>query len=207
MSTVESLPVKSQHRLMTVLRRVFIDLPSPDRGGALWPLTAIAVWVLAVLRATFLGYLFAFIPVAFFGADYVSTPAGRWYAATVFVVFEEIARWSYGLSAKRPIRAWLAFLVMIELVETVAYAYTGMADAIAHGRQFVSPAVYLLSRAPAMVLHVLATGVFIAVWKKRPTMMIPALIAVTLSHIAFDYAAPAIVTALTGLDHVGTASN
>lgn len=157
MSAVDTLSERTGRPFLDAARKVFIGLPAPDRGGRLWPLTAVAVWILAVVRATVLGYLVAFLPVAFFGAGYVDTAAGRWYAATGFVVFEEIARWSYGLSARRPVRAWLVFLVLIELVETFAYAYTGMADALAHHRQFVSPAVYLLSRTPAIVLHIVAT--------------------------------------------------
>lgn len=205
MSAVDTLSNRTKRPLLNIARSVLFGLPAPDRGGRLWPLMAVAVWVLAVVRATVLGYLVAFLPIAFFGADYVGTSAGRWYAATGFVVFEELARWSYGLAARRPVRAWLVFLVLIELVETVAYALTGMADALAHHRPFVTPAVYLLSRSPAILLHIVATLVFITVWKKRPAAMMAALAAVTVGHIAFDYAAPAIVTALTGLDHVGAA--
>lgn len=195
------------HRLAKLMGRIgnllIFATPTPDRGGFFWPATATGVWILVILRATFLGYLFAFLPIPLFGPDYINHPAGRAWASIAFVGFEELARWSFGLSARRPIRTWVFFLVAIQLFETVAYAYTGMATALAENRQFVTPGVYLLSRAPAMAVHVIATIWFIIAWRRDPNRMVWPLALVTAGHVLFDYLAPTIVTALTGLDHVG----
>lgn len=191
------------HRIGRLAHLLIVGTPEADRGGFFWPATATGVWILVILRATFLGYLFAFLPIPLFGTDYINHPAGRAWASIAFVGFEELARWSFGLSARRPIRAWVFFLVAIQLFETVAYAYTGMATALAENRQFVTPGVYLLSRAPAMAVHVIATIWFIVAWQRDPTRMVWPLALVTAGHVLFDYLAPTIVSALTGLDHVG----
>jgi len=185
-----------------VARLIFFDLPRPDRGGIIAPLNYVGSFFLAILRATLLGCAIL-VPTIIIGGDHVLEGAmGRLWAAVAFVVFEDLARLNYAQQAKRPIVALVVFLVLIQAVETFAY----LNQAIASGAyQSGGMNAYLLSRLPATGVHIFAT-IALAVGFIHRRAMVPIFIGVVLAHIAFDFWAPQVVTAITGVDHVSAAA-
>jgi hypothetical protein len=183
-------------------RLAFFDLPRPDRGGLLAPINYVGSFFLAILRATVLGCVLLVPTVMVGGPHVLESPAGRLWASLAFVLFEELARLNYAQQARRPIVALVVFLVLIQAVETFAY----LNQAIANGAfQEGGMNAYLLSRLPATGVHVIATLLLALGFVRRRTLA-PIFVGVVIAHVAFDFWAPQVVTAITGVDHVAVAA-
>lgn len=189
--------------LNRVLGVVFFDLPRPDRGGLFSPFNYVAAFALAIIRATVLGCAIL-VPTVLMGGPHVLEGwMGRLWASLAFVFFEELARLSYGAQAKRPITALIVFLILIQAVETFAYLYQAIANgAYADGGMNS----YLLSRLPATGVHVAATAALAQGFRARRALL-PIFAAVVIGHVAFDFWAPQVVSAITGTSHAGNAAH
>ena len=179
MSTLAVQPPKSAG-LKRFARGLFFGLPDPTRPGIL-------AFCIVIARATVGGLVVAVPAALYWGPESAIGGLPRLCVTLGWVVFEEFARLNFACRAARPTRSLLLFLVLIIAVETLFYPTGG------HGL-----GVFLLARAPSMGLHVLATaGLALGLHKRR--WLIPLFLTVTALHVAFDFWAPEIVGALTGL--------
>jgi hypothetical protein len=180
----------------------FYALPRPDRGNFLAPLSMVIAFVVAIARATIL-MIVCLMPVILTGGPHaLEGPVGRLWAAVSVVFFEELARRAYGDQAKRPTLALIAFLVLVVVFETFAYLNQAVSNG-ALAREGMD--AFMLSRTPAMMVHVLATVAMVVAFRHR-RLMAPIFAAVVLVHVAFDFWAPQVVSAVTGVQHAAPAA-
>lgn len=179
MSTLAVQPPKSA-ALKRFGRGLFVGLPDPARPGFL-------AFCIVIARAT-VGGLFIAVPAAlYWGPESAIGGLPRLCVTLGWVVCEELARLNFAYRAARPVRSLLLFLVLIIAVETLFYPTGGH-----------EVGVFLLARAPSMALHVLATaGLALGLHTRR--WLIALFLTVTALHVTFDFWAPEIVGALTGL--------
>ena len=159
----------------------FLGLPDPTNPGFL-------AFCIVIARATVGGLIVAIPAALYWGPESAIGGLPRLCVTLGWVVFEELARLNFAYRAARPARSLLLFLALIITVETLFYPTGG------HGL-----GVFLLARAPSMGLHVVATaGVALGLRNRR--WLLPLFLVVTALHVAFDFWAPEIVGALTGLN-------
>jgi hypothetical protein len=159
-------------------------------------------FVLASARATILMIVCLMPVILASGPHALEGPIGRLWAAVSVVFFEELARRAYGDQARRPTLALIAFLVQVELFETFAYLNQAISNG-ALAREGMD--AFMLSRTPAMMVHVLATVAMVIAFRYR-RLMAPIFAAVVVAHIAFDFWAPQVVSAVTGVQHATPAA-
>ncbi len=156
-------------------------LPNPARPGLL-------AFCVVIARATIGGLLVAAPAALIWGEETIQGGLPRLVTTLGWVLFEELARLNFCYRAERPVRAALLFLILIVSVETLFYPTGGYGFGL-----------FLLGRAPSIAIHVLAT-VGLAFGLTRRRWLWPAVAAVLTLHVAFNFWAPDIVGALTGLD-------
>lgn len=180
MSTVAVQPPTSAW-LKRFSHGLFLGLPDPTNPGIL-------AFCVVIARATLGGLIIAIPAALYWGPESAIGGLPRLCVTLGWVVFEELARLNFAYRAARPARSLLLFLALIITVETLFYPTGG------HGL-----GVFLLARAPSMGLHVVATaGVALGLRNRR--WLLPLFLVVTALHVAFDFWAPEIVGALTGLN-------
>lgn len=181
MTTIIASKASQPQRLPRWLASALFRVPNPTRPGLL-------AFCVVIARATLGGLLIAVPAALIWGAESAIGGLPRLTVTIGWVVFEELARLNFAYRADRPVRALLLFLILIVATETLFYP-TG-------GYDF---AVFLLARSPSIALHLVATaGLAIGFAQRRSLWAMFAL--VTVVHVTFNYWAPEIVGALTGLD-------